>query len=161
MLASNPRFRLHWLMIGICWAVCTFLFLKNGIETMKAFLNKDVIETFAKKPPKGKVSLPSIAICPKPAFKDPSEIMYSLADYNTNTNSICNLNEAIVDANMSSLDSNDYQETGAFCRCNMFYYSTFNNGTPWKSSALYTLPYGKCLLLDMKEKVKNSIIHLI
>ena len=160
MLASKSTFKLHWLLIGICWAVCTFLFLKNGIETLKAFLNKDVIETIAKKPPRGKVSLPNIAICPKPAFKDPKKIMYSLADYETNTNSICNHNDEIVDANMGSRSrySNDNQETGGFCGKNMLYTSTFNNGTPWKSSTLFTLAYGKCLLLE-KEKVRNSIIN--
>ena len=41
---------------------------------------------------------------------------------------------------------------------NMVYYSTFNKGSTWESSTLYTLVYGKCLLLEMKDKVKNQIV---
>ena len=104
----------------------------NIYGTLKSYIDKETLQTVSLEPPRDRVHFPSLAICPPLAekYRNDSKQMLTLDDYNEN-----------------AFDPNDFNVT--------ITYDYFKNISSKyiEDYLLFTDVFGKCIYLEMDEKV--------
>ena len=127
-------FKAAYILICI---LCSGLFGINVFVTIRTYLNSETIETSTKIiSADQQIHLPLLAICLKNPFKDPKRLMLTLEDFDDNTY------PSNDSAALMTLESNTFETNGKL--------------TTWSKEYINSQLFGKCLLYNMNEKVKNS-----
>ena len=119
----------------VIYLICTNFLVVNVYVTFTTFLSGETIETTTKKVPfDEEIQIPSVAVCLKNPFKDVNKRMYTLEEYDKN----------------SRLENDTHTKVNV---SNTF--KPVDGLITWKMEYINTLPFGKCLLYEIKQKVSE------